>query len=234
MKPNPNAYSSYLAVQILKTLKTGMDYKILSKQTGIPVSTLTRYVTNKTIPHGKRAAVLIEKLVSNVDIPALVNQRLVLNEDEVDVSQVVSESSLVELIVAYMLREFSGYRIDAVLGVDRAGTVVATGFGLSTMKRVFYAQNTESYASDRWLEIRYKNKQARLVQRLYVPSEALKNHILVSAGVLDSHVPLREIRTHIVSARGELVGVCAIAASQEFLKNIKPFQFGKILSFVTF
>lgn len=233
MKTTPNAYSSYLAVQILKTLKTSMDYKILSKQTGIPVSTLTRYVTNKTIPRGRRAAVLIEKLISNVDIPALINQRLVLNDDEVDVSQIVSESSLVELLVAYMLREFSGYRIDAVLGLDRAGTVVATAFALSTMKKVYYSQNTESYTSDRWLEIRYRNRQARLVQRLYLPLEALKHHILVSVGVLDSHVPLKEIRTHIVSGRGELVGVCAIAASNEFLKNIKPFQFGKILNFVT-
>ncbi len=234
MKKASNAYLSYLAVQILKTLKTSMDYKILSKQTGIPVSTLTRYVTNKTIPHGKRAQALIDNLISKLDIQAIINQRVVVTEDEVDVSQIVSESSLVELLVAYMLKEFSGYRVDAVLGVDRAGIVVATGFGLSTLKKVYYAQSTEAYISDRWIEIRYKNRQARIVQRLFVPREAFKHHLLVMAGVLDTHVPLKELRAQLVSGRGEMVGVCAIAASQDFLRNVKPFQFGKILNFVTY
>ncbi|MCS7110330.1 MAG: hypothetical protein NZ956_02530 [Candidatus Caldarchaeum sp.] len=229
-----DAYSSYLAVQLLKTLKQTMDYNALSRHTGLPVSTLTRYVTNKTLPRGKRTLELIDKLLKVVNLNLLVQQRLTTEGEEIDVSAVVSESHLVELMVAQMLREFAGNRIDCLLAVDRAGLVVATGFGLSTMKKVYYILNSETSMTERWKEIKYRSRESRALSRIYVPADALKSHVLLTAGILDGFVPLKEILGKISESKGELVGMAAVAVSKEFLKSVKPYQFGKIVSFGSF
>ncbi|MCS7136731.1 MAG: helix-turn-helix domain-containing protein, partial [Nitrososphaerota archaeon] len=43
-----------VALDLLKLLKQKYDYKTLSKMTGLPVSTLNRYIKNKTIPQTQK------------------------------------------------------------------------------------------------------------------------------------------------------------------------------------
>ncbi|MDW8083798.1 MAG: hypothetical protein RMI49_01150 [Candidatus Caldarchaeum sp.] len=229
-----DAYSSYLVVQLLKTVKQSMDYKALSKQTGLPVSTLTRYLTNKTLPRGKRTLELIDRLLKIVNLNVIIQQRLAIDDHEVDISEIVSESYLVELMVAQMLKDLAGSRIDCLLAFDRAGLIIATAFGLSTMKKVYYTLNTETTAAKKWVEIKYRNRESRTLSRLYVPVDVLKSHVLLTTGILDGFVPLKEILAKISEAKGDLVGIAAVASSKEFLKSLKPYQYGKIISFGSF
>lgn len=229
-----DAYTSYLAVNLLKTLKNTMDYKTLSYYTGLPVSTLTRYVTNKTLPRGKRTLELIDKLLKIVNVYHLVQQRLHTDSEELEISNVVSETYLVELMAAQMLREFAGSRVDCLLAYDRAGLILATAFGLSTMKRVYYMSTTETSLTGKWKEIKFRNADSRVISRVYVPVDVLKSHVLLTAGILDGYVPVKELLGKIGEFKGDLVGVAAIAASKEFLKSVKPYQYGKVVSFAHF
>lgn len=234
MNTKIDAYSSYLAVQLLKTIKQSMDYKTLSKYTGLPVSTLTRYVTNKTLPRGKRTFELVDKLLKIVNVTHIVQQRLVADGGEVDISRVVAESNLVELMAAQMLKEFMGKRIDCILAIDRAGLIIATAFGLSTMKKVYYTLNSETSMTETWTEVKFRMPLGRALSRIYIPSEVLKSHVLLTTGILDGYVPLKEISGKIAERRGDIVGIAAVAVSREFMKSIKPYQFGKLLSFASF
>ncbi|MEM0440939.1 MAG: hypothetical protein QXF45_00975 [Candidatus Caldarchaeum sp.] len=229
-----DAYTSYLAVNILKTLKNTMDYKTLSHHTGLPVSTLTRYVTNKTLPRGKRTLDLVDKLLKIVNVYHMVQQRLHADSDGLDVSNVVSESYLVELMAAQMLREFAGSRIDCILAYDRAGLILATAFGLSTTKRVYYMSNTETSSTGKWEEIKFRNAGSRVISRIYVPVDVLRSHLLLTVGILDEYVPVKEVLGKISEFKGDFVGIVAVAASKEFLKSVKPYQFGKLVSFAHF
>ncbi|MEM4328205.1 MAG: hypothetical protein QXI50_00935 [Candidatus Caldarchaeum sp.] len=234
MSSKPDITASLILVDLLKTLKTMMDYKTLSKQTGIPVSTLARYVTNKTLPRGRKIPETVDRLLKLVNIESFVQQRLVSNGDEVDVSSVVAESQLLKLIVPYMYREFMGYKIDSVLAVDKAGLVVATAFGLATMKKTFYCVGNETGFPSRWKEVKYRLKEARMWSKLYLPSMVLRDNVLLTVGVLDDVLLLKEIRNRFVESRGEITGVFSIAASRDFMKNIKPYQLGKVVNLISF
>ncbi|MEM1942832.1 MAG: hypothetical protein QXO30_03580 [Candidatus Caldarchaeum sp.] len=234
MSSKPDITASLILVDLLKTLKTMMDYKTLSKHTGIPVSTLTRYVTNKTLPRGRKIPETVDKLLELVNIESFVQQRLVTNGDEVDVSQVVAESQLIKLIVPYMYREFMGTKIDSVLAVDKAGLVVATAFGLATMKKTFYCVGSETGFPNRWKEVKYRVREARIWSKVYVPSTVLRDNVLLTMGVLDDILLLKELRNRVVESRGEITGVFSIAASRDLMKNLKPYQLGKVVNLVSF
>jgi hypothetical protein len=88
----PDVASSLMLVELLKSLKSLMDYRMLSQHTGIPVSTLTRYVTNKTLPRGRKTLELINKLLNMEDIKTLISERVVVNGEDVDISRVVAKA----------------------------------------------------------------------------------------------------------------------------------------------
>ncbi|MCS7129703.1 MAG: hypothetical protein NZ919_03605 [Candidatus Caldarchaeum sp.] len=232
MSSKPDASASLILVDLLKTLKTMMDYKTLSSQTGIPVSTLSRYVTNKTIPRGRRLPEMVDKLLQLVDLEAFVRQHLVSDGEDVDISSVVSESQLVKLIVPYMYKEFVGYKIDAVLAVDKAGLIIATAFGLATMKKTYYCTGDETGFPNRWRELKYRVKEARMWSKLYVPREVLKSNILLTVGVLDNILLFKELRNRVAESKGDITGVFSLVSSRSFMKAIKPYQLGKVVSLV--
>jgi len=234
LSQKPDTSASLTLVDLLKTLKTMMDYKALSEKTGIPVSTLTRYVTNKTLPRGKNALAIVEKLLEMVDLESLVRQRILSDGEEYDVSSVVSETQLVKLIVPYMVKEFSGQKIDSLLAVDKAGLVLATAFAVLNNKKTYYCLSNETSFVNHWKEVKYRIPEVRIWAKVYIPRNVLKSNVLFTAGVLDNIMPLRELRSRIVESRGDVVGVFSIAATKQFLKTVKPYQLGKIVHLVSF
>ncbi|MEM2237072.1 MAG: hypothetical protein QXR26_00150 [Candidatus Caldarchaeum sp.] len=233
MSKKPDTLDSLILVDLLKTLKTMVDYKTLSEHTGIPVSTLTRYVTDKTLPRRRNAIAIVEKLLRMVDLESLVRQRILSDGDEYDVSSVVSESQLIKLIVPYMAKEFTGQKLDCLLAVDKAGLALATAFAIQNNKKTYYCLTNETSFVNKWKEIKYRIKEARMWAKIYIPKDVLKCNVLLTAGVLDNIVPLKEIRSRIVESRGDVVGVFSIAATEQFLKTVKPFQLGKIVNLIS-
>lgn len=168
-----------------------------------------------------------------VDLESLVRQRILSDGDEYDVSSVVSESQLIKLIVPYMAKEFTGQKLDCLLAVDKAGLALATAFAIQNNKKTYYCLTNETSFVNKWKEIKYRIKEARMWAKIYIPKDVLKCNVLLTAGVLDNIVPLKEIRSRIVESRGDVVGVFSIAATEQFLKTVKPFQLGKIVNLIS-
>jgi adenine/guanine phosphoribosyltransferase-like PRPP-binding protein len=227
----PDVASSLMLVELLKSLKSLMDYRMLSQHTGIPVSTLTRYVTNKTLPRGRKTLELINKLLNMEDIKTLISERVVVNGEDVDISRVVAESHLMKLAAIYLMREYAGHRIDCVLALDNPGLVLATAFGLQTMKETYYSETNDVLADHGWAEIRYRISGIRTSSRLYIPKTVLNKNVLIVVGVFDSLAPLTQVRDRIVNSKGDVVGVCGLAALKELRKQVKPYQLGRVFFF---
>jgi len=229
-----DASASVFLVDLLKTLKTTMDYKTLSKLSGIPVSTLTRYLTNKTLPRGKNINSIIEKIAKAVEIESLVRQKIFTDGEDFDVSEVVADNYLIRLITMEMTRHFAGYRFNCLLAVDRPGITIATAFGIHNMKKVYYCLANDIGFTSKWREIRYRVKGAKVWSKIYIPVETLKESVLIVSGVLDNTTPLKELRDEIIQHRGEVVGVFTLVSTDEFQRNVKPYQIGKVVSIVKF
>jgi hypothetical protein len=44
----------------------------------------------------------------------------------------------------------------------------------------------------------------------------------------DSFAPLTQVRDRIVDSKGDVVGVCGLAALKELRKQVKPYQLGRV------
>jgi hypothetical protein len=51
---------------------------------------------------------------------------------------------------------------------------------------------------------------------------------LIVVGVFDSFAPLTQVRDRIVDSKGDVVGVCGLAALKELRKQVKPYQLGRV------
>ncbi len=233
LSTKPDVSTSLVFVDLLKVLKTMMDYRTLSAHTGLPISTLTRYVTNKTIPRGKNIPVLIGKLLEHVDIKSLIMHRLLTDGEEIDVSAVVTETNLVKLILPYMVKEFVGYKIDSLIAIDKPGLILATAFGLTMMKKVFYCQNHETGFPNYWKEVKFRIRELRTWSRLFIPKDVLKSNVLFVGGVLDNPTLINELRNRIVESKGDVVGVFSIVLTKNFMKSAKPYKLGKVVNIIS-
>ncbi len=122
---------SSVVIDLLRIFKSRYNYKKISDMTGFPVSTLTRYLTGKTVPRGKKALQLLERLLANLNLKLVVNQHIRYLNGYVDLSQVMVNPNLIKVLGAYVINEFAGTKITSILSFDM--TVLPLASYVSTM-----------------------------------------------------------------------------------------------------
>ncbi|RLG12370.1 MAG: hypothetical protein DRN64_00050 [Thaumarchaeota archaeon] len=140
------ADASMIAVDLLKVLKSKYDYKALSAITGIPVSTLTRYITGKTAPRSSKAERLLKNLLENINLAALISESAGHNGD-VDLAAVMLNPNMLKIIGAHVLEEFSGMKITAILPLDVLSVPLASYLS-TAISRTMYLLSSEPVTAD--------------------------------------------------------------------------------------
>lgn len=110
--------AGFIAVDVLRILKSRYDYRALSAMTGIPVSTLTRYITGKTSPKGAKAERLLKNLLSNLNLAALILDGVECNGEGLNLAEALLNPSIVKIIGAHVINEFIGMKITSILSMD--------------------------------------------------------------------------------------------------------------------
>ncbi len=107
----------HITVDLLKVLKAKYNYKKLSNLTGIPVSTLTRYLTGKTIPKGAKSKRLLKNLIANLNVSSLISE-FIKGDDAVDISKIMFNPNMIKIIGAHIINEFAGMKITSFMALD--------------------------------------------------------------------------------------------------------------------
>jgi hypothetical protein len=71
----------------------------------------------------------------------------------------------------------------------------------------------------------------RTSSRLYIPKTVLNKNVLIVVGVLTASPPSHRLGDRIVDSKGDVVGVCGLAALKELRKQVKPYQLGRVFFF---
>ncbi|MEM3032487.1 MAG: hypothetical protein QW756_07940 [Nitrososphaerota archaeon] len=221
--------TSYLVVELLKTLKDTHDYKSLSKLTGIPISTMTRYVNGKTLPRGRKTVELMTKLISIVDVEKIVRERITNGPDGVDITPAVSEGHILKLITAHFIKNLTATQVSSILAVDEPGIVLATSIGLVLGRRVYFVSERPLWPEESAINIKYYIKESGERRNVWVPKGAIKSRksTLVVAGMLSHPALFRELYKRATENGGHLAGLCTIVSSASALQELKPHQIGE-------
>lgn len=137
---------SYIAVDLLKVLKDKYNYRKLSNLTGIPISTLTRYLTGKTIPKGSKARRLIKNLILNLNVSSLISQ-FIKDGDVIDFSKIMFNPNMIKIIGAHIVNEFSGMKITSFMALDLL-SIPLTSYLSTITSRHFYIVTREPIPAD--------------------------------------------------------------------------------------
>lgn len=126
----------WAALSLLKLLKSKYDYKSLSKLTGLPVSTLSRYCTNRTLPRGLRARKLLQTLMPLARAEDVVREMMKLEPNgEIDATEVLFNPWVLRLISSYVSNAFAGRKVTYVLAADEESLSMATAIGMTLDKK---------------------------------------------------------------------------------------------------
>lgn len=108
---------SHITIDLLKVLKAKYNYKKLSNLTGIPVSTLTRYLTGKTIPKGAKSKRFLSNLIANLNISSFISQ-FIEDNNAIDISKIMFNPNMIKIIGAHIINEFAGMKITSFMALD--------------------------------------------------------------------------------------------------------------------
>ncbi|MDH5702867.1 MAG: hypothetical protein OEY99_01500 [Aigarchaeota archaeon] len=208
----------WAALSLLKLLKSKYDYKSLSKLTGLPVSTLSRYCTNRTLPRGVRARKLLQTLMPLARAEDVAKERIRLEPNgEIDATQVLFNPWVLRLISSYVSNAFAGRKVTCILAADEESLSMATAIGMALDKKFTLVSRKPLWREeDSVSTVSYLSKPG-IREVLWLPKMVMNQR--ESVLLLFSKVIDEEAANVVISAvergRAHVSGIFALIASKE-------------------
>jgi len=215
-----------IAVDLLRVLKSKYNYRKLSALTGFPVSTLTRYLTGKTIPKRSRAERLLKNLLANINISSLIAQNIGGGKDYSDLSRIMLDPNIIKVLGAHVLSEFIGMKVTSFLSLDVLSIPLASYLSTATSRPlhiianepiafngdsipIIFTDHGGMHAKSYWLVLRRNRKRESIL-------------------AIASHSPdppfFNSLIDMLTRLKHELVGIFMVSAREAHLKrmNLPP------------
>lgn len=127
------------AVEALRLLHQEFSYAELERLLGISRSVLAQYVTGARLPSYGQALLLIERMLSGVNLAQIIAKRLQAMSSIADLEDVVLDPLVLSLASLWIERSYRG-RVDVVLSAETIGVPLATAVALSLGTRLVIAR----------------------------------------------------------------------------------------------
>lgn len=211
-----------VALDLLKLLKQKYDYKTLSEITGLPTPTLNRYIKNKTVPRSQNVKKIIEKVISLVDIAELIKEKVLISEDSANVYEVVSNPNMLKLINFFIVNEFSGSKLTAIMPLDVHSIPLSTVSAITTDRKILLLSERPLWDDDETITLTYKIPGFVEKFKLWLPKNTVSNKdsVLMISSFLNSD-SLVNSAVNMLRNRGAFVtGLFSIMAKEQLWKKI--------------
>ncbi len=210
------------AVDVLRYLKMHYDYRRLSSIMSISPSTLSRYVTGKTLPRAKNARKILEKSFE------IVNPKKIVEEyfgDDLDVEQGVHishDAQTLKILASYALNVFMGTRVNSSLSLDIPSIPLASCFSSLIGGSLFFALDRPIWHDDDYLEVSYRSAETRRTERLWFPLDLVKKNssIVIFTSFILSMSPLREVLKTLERHKTHVSGVFTLVTLKEVWEKL--------------
>lgn len=212
-----------ITVELLRVLKSKYDYRALSAISGFPISTLTRYVMGKTAPKGVKAKKLLENLLNNVNITALIMNDLCNSGENLDFSRLLLDPAIIKILGAHVINEFMGMKITSILSIDILSIPLATYLAASTSRILYIVSPEPATVNGGAIPIIFpenENGQARACW-LIAKSRGKKESVLAIGSQTPNPYFFNSLVETMYKLNMELGGIFTIMAKEEDLKKMK-------------
>ncbi|MCE4607473.1 MAG: transcriptional regulator [Caldisphaeraceae archaeon] len=161
------------AVKILRSIRKFMSLTRISSITGLPISMLSRYSTEYTLPSEGNAKEIIELLLSKNVISKIVAGAIKVYNGFYDISGVTWNPDALYLISEYTKKRFND-EYDTVLTPEAGGISLATSISINSGVPLVIARKQKPPTSEPVIEGIYFTGPASY-NVFYVPKRELQN-----------------------------------------------------------
>lgn len=213
LRRTPLAQAVYQAsLDSLRYIKRRHNYRGLSAILGISPSTLSRYLSGKTLPSSRRALTLLEKLDTLMKYDEIVEEFFGGELNIENGIQICHDTDVIKVLSAHILRQFVGSKIDSVLAVDLHAIPMAAYFASLINSEVYFTTDRPVWRAS--LEITYRSDGGNVKNSIWVPRNLIRRGrsiLLIATSVL-SHSPHREIFNLIRDKRAYATGLFTLVS----------------------
>lgn len=217
---------SSVAIDLLRILKARYNYRKLSALTGFPVSTLTRYLTGKTIPKGTKMWKLFKNLIANINVSAIIAQNVKNGDGYFDLTPVMFNSNMVKVLGGHVINEFAGTKITSILSLDILSIPLATYLATATSRPLHVISPEPLSADGENIPIVFPELGTAYARSYWLILNSFKKRESILAISSQTPNPLFfNVLMKILRRRGaEIAGLFMVVANEETLKqlNIPP------------
>ncbi len=213
MRRTPLAQAVYQAsLDSLRYIKRRHNYRGLAAILGTSPSTLSRYLSGKTLPSSRRALTLLEKIDTLIKYDEIVEEFFGGELDIENGIQICHDTDVIKLLSAHILRQFIGSKIDSVLAVDLHAIPIAACFASLINSEVYFTVDRPAWRES--LEITYRSDGGNVKNSIWLPRSLIRRGrsiLLIATSVL-SHSPYREILNLIRDKRAYAAGLFTLVS----------------------
>ena len=218
-----SADAGLVIVDLLRVLKSKYNYKALSRITGCPVSTLTRYITGKTSPRGAKAKRLLRNLLRNINLPVLITEEADFDGGDLDLTKIMLNPNMIKIIGAYVLGEFAGMKITSILPLDFLSVPLASYLATSISRPMHLISSEPISADGHSIPLVFSDNESGSARAywLFVRKNCKGESVLM----LSSRVPdprfFDLLLKTLMGYKMELGGFFSVAVKEEELRKLK-------------
>lgn len=208
---------SQAAVDILRYLKSRYDYRKLSSITSISPSTLSRYVTGKTLPRAKNAKKILEKSLEIVNPGGIVEEYFGDDLDVEDGVRISHDVHTLKILASYALNTFMGTRVNSSLALDVPSIPLAACFSSLIGGMLFFALDKPIWHDGEYLEVSYRVGGTSRTERLWFSSESVNKNlsIVIFTSFVLSLSPVREVLKTLERHKTHVAGLFTLVALKD-------------------
>ncbi|MCL7385616.1 MAG: helix-turn-helix domain-containing protein [Thaumarchaeota archaeon] len=211
-----------VALDLLKLLKQKYDYKTLSKMTGLPTSTLNRYIKNKTVPRNQNVKKLIEKVAPIIDMAEIIREKALISDEDVNVYELVSNPSMLKLINFFIMNEFSGSKLTAIMPLDVHSIPLSAVSAITVDRRILLLSERPLWDDEEAITLTYKIPGFVEKFKLWLPKNVVssKDSVLMISSFLNSDSLVNSAVSMLQKRGASVTGLFSIMAKEQLWKKV--------------
>lgn len=217
-----SADAGSVIADVLRVLKLKYDYRTLSKITGFPISTLTRYITGKTVPRGSKAEKLLKSILYNVNLPAFIAEYSGFDGGQLDIAKIMLNPNLVKIIGAYVLDEFAGMKITSIMSLDLLSLPLASYMSVNTSRPLHLVSPYPVSSPDHLTSLVFSDDGGDVrAYWLLFGKNCGRESVLLLASRTPDPVFFNKLVEVLLEEGAEIGGFFAVAAKKDILSKLK-------------
>ncbi len=217
-----DTYLKIAAVNVLRALKENLTYRELTKETGIPIVSLNRYINGLSLPRKEVARKIVEKYQSKKIVEIVMEKSRWMKEAFYSTHELITSPSVLTLIAREVKKMFPINNVTKILTAASDGIPLALkiaeafGCNFAFAKRMKEVGFKSYYVSERVSE------SIPVISPLYLPKKLLgrKDRVLLVDDVIRTGTTQIALKNIVLQARARLIGCFSIFATKKSIERL--------------